>query len=206
MHACARLEPARKLPPAHREPEPQAAPSAHGTWMRRPWQMSHIFMVSGYVSRMYCSISRMARLCRVNSPSFCRDTRGAASPQATGTPGPSFPARQPVPSAAHRPRPRQMQRPGLRRRPERKPWTLPTYTLSRYLAVPSDVSHKSAQRPAYNEDRKQEGGQSPRGSGEGCHVTPSHPRKMQTGCLPALLPGASTGTSQAGQGQAPSRT
>lgn len=53
----------------------------HGTWMRRLWQMLQIFTASGYVSRMYCSISRMARLCRVNSPSFCRTGRDAARPQ-----------------------------------------------------------------------------------------------------------------------------
>lgn len=41
--------------------------------------MLQIFMASGCVSRMYCSISRMARLCRVKSPSFCRDTVEAAS-------------------------------------------------------------------------------------------------------------------------------
>lgn len=42
--------------------------------------MLHVFTESEKVSRMYCSISRMARLCRVNSPSFCRgDTSRALS-------------------------------------------------------------------------------------------------------------------------------
>lgn len=49
------------------------------TWMRRLWHMLQSFMASGCVSRMYCSISRMARLCRVKSPSFCRDTVGATN-------------------------------------------------------------------------------------------------------------------------------
>lgn len=56
-------------------PEAQAQQGS-STWIRRLWQMSHTFTASGYVSRMYCSISRMARLCRVNSPSFCRDRTG----------------------------------------------------------------------------------------------------------------------------------
>lgn len=52
---------------------------SHVTWMRRLWHMLQSFMASGCVSRMYCSISRMARLCRVKSPSFCRDTVGATN-------------------------------------------------------------------------------------------------------------------------------
>lgn len=50
--------------------------------------MVQTFTASGYVSRMYCSISRMARPCRVNSPSFCRDTTGRGIFYETGTPGP----------------------------------------------------------------------------------------------------------------------
>lgn len=61
-------------------------PGAAGTWMRRLWQMSQTFTASGYVSRMYCSISRMARPCSVNSPSFCRD-RGGGGHLSQGLPG-----------------------------------------------------------------------------------------------------------------------
>lgn len=44
--------------------------------------MLQVFTESGYMPRMYCSISRMARPCSVNSPSFCRGN-GAG-----GLPGP----------------------------------------------------------------------------------------------------------------------
>lgn len=67
-----------------------------GTWMRRPWQRSQTFTASGCVSRMYCSISRMARQCRVNSPSFCRTESQAASSEATARRGP-FPLIPPFP-------------------------------------------------------------------------------------------------------------
>lgn len=78
---------ARGLAPESSEAptEPPGAPMGSptcGTWTRRLWQMLQIFTESGYVSRMCCSISRMARLCRVNSPSFCRDTMEAAVSQA----------------------------------------------------------------------------------------------------------------------------
>lgn len=63
------------------EPGEPAHTPPPGTWMRRLWQMLQIFTASGYVSRMYCSISRMARLCRVNSPSFCRTEQDAAVSQ-----------------------------------------------------------------------------------------------------------------------------
>lgn len=82
-------EPARTPPPS--------------TWMRRLWQMLQIFTASGYVSRMYCSISRMARLCRVNSPSFCRTERDAAVSQPL--------ACRPLPRPAG-PRPRKPSRAG----------------------------------------------------------------------------------------------
>lgn len=68
--------------------------------------MVQTFTASGYVSRMYCSISRMARPCRVNSPSFCRDTTGRGIFYETGTPGP-------LPTlylCSHGPRPRNGER------------------------------------------------------------------------------------------------
>lgn len=49
--------------------------------------MLQIFTASGYVSRMYCSISRMARLCRVNSPSFCRAEREVATSEPLASQG-----------------------------------------------------------------------------------------------------------------------
>lgn len=67
-----------EVPSECRSRAPSGEPHS-GTWMRRPWQMLQIFTASGYVSRMCCSISRMARVCRVNSPSFCRDTMGQQS-------------------------------------------------------------------------------------------------------------------------------
>lgn len=71
----------RVLQDAHGPGSRHAAGSRRGTWMRRLWQMLHIFTASGYVSRMCCSISRMARVCKVNSPSFCGDTAGVAISQ-----------------------------------------------------------------------------------------------------------------------------
>lgn len=114
---------------------------AHGTWMRRLWQMSHVFMVSGYVSLMYCSISRMARLCRVNSPSFCGDTRGkrALRPPARRALPPLLSTPSPLQPTAQNPERRKGLASGgeLRQGPERKVWTLPTDTLCLQMWVTS---------------------------------------------------------------------
>lgn len=162
--------------------------------------MLQIFTASGYVSRMCCSISRMARVCRVNSPSFCRDTTGQhllgqrtpASPLGILFPL-SHTAQGPEGTKAPRPQHCRCTSPG----PRCPHWPLgsapsgnlgkdlkeiedpkPSHFLSTSL-MSRQTSHESAQQPTYN-GADQEGRQSPQG------VNSRQPRS-----LPGSIPGAS---------------